>query len=263
METFEEFPVRFIIEFYINHGLLQITGRPTWRTIVGGSHSYVKKLTSSFQDRIRLKSPVEAVVRKEDEVEIRSQGQLETFDEVVFACHSDQALRLLSDADSQERSVLECFPYSNNTATLHTDTSILPSKQRAWASWNYHVCADNKARPTVTYNMNMLQNLQSTDVFCVTLNEERDIPPSKTLGSYNYSHPVFTTDRAHAQRQHSTFIRRRRTSFCGAYWGNGFHEDGVVSALSVCRKYGILPPWVTTSHGASELELSHQPLSAR
>lgn len=243
METFEKFPIRFIIEFYVNHGLLLITGRPTWRTIAGGSHKYIEKLTADFRDRILLNSPVLGVRRHSNHVEVRLQDQVEVFDEVIFACHSDQALKILDDADDQELELLQKFPYSRNVALLHTDESVLPKRRRAWASWNYHLRKERSNRPSVTYNMNILQHIESEKTFCVTLNEEDLIDESKVLGRYQYSHPVFTVERKFAQLRHSELIRHRRTSFCGAYWGNGFHEDGVNSALAVCRAYGILPRW--------------------
>lgn len=239
VETFGAFPIRFIIEFYANHGLLQVRDRPVWRTIEGGSHRYVEKLTAPFQDRIHLHCPVTSVRRAADGVLVESRRGTERYDEVVFACHSDQALRLLADADETERSLLGEFPYSRNRAVLHTDTSLLPRRRRAWASWNYHIPAAAADRPTVTYDMNLLQGLTSQHTFCVTLNEEQSIDPAKVLGAWNYSHPVFTTRRSAAQQRHSEVIRRHRTSFCGAYWGNGFHEDGVNSALRVCEAFGI------------------------
>lgn len=243
METFEQFPIRFIIEFYINHGLLLIKGRPTWRTIPGGAKTYVHQIIKPFQDNIRLNSPVIKVTRSEKSVQVSTNTQIEEFDEVVFACHSDQALRMLDDAEPIEKELLSKFPYSKNLAILHTDQSVLPQRRRAWASWNYRVRNDDKQRPTVTYYMNMLQHIPSQHAYCVTLNEEDHINPDTILGEYQYSHPVFTVERNAAQQRHREIIRHRRTSFCGAYWGNGFHEDGVNSALKVCQAYGILPPW--------------------
>jgi predicted NAD/FAD-binding protein len=166
----------------------------------------------------------------------------EIFDEVIFACHSDQALKLLSDSDLIENDLLSAFPYSTSSAVLHTDESVLPRSRRAWASWNYLIPLEPTRRPMVTYNMNILQNLKSRRIYSVTLNADDRIDPAKVLKKIVYSHPVFTTRRASVQKRHDEVIRRRRTSFCGAYWRNGFHEDGVVSALAVCRKFGI-PGW--------------------
>jgi predicted NAD/FAD-binding protein len=241
-DDFARFPIRFILEFYVNHGLLSLRDRPTWRVIRGGSKEYVSKLIKPFEDRIRLNCPVTAVRRLDIGVHVAHAGGTETFDEVVFACHSDQALRLLADADSTEREILSAFPYSENTAVLHTDQSVLPRRRRAWASWNYHISREESSRPTVTYNMNILQQIQSKHVFSVTLNEDERIDPSKVLSRFRYSHPLFTTNRSAVQKRHGEVIRHRQTSFCGAYWRNGFHEDGVVSALAVCRKFGV-PDW--------------------
>jgi predicted NAD/FAD-binding protein len=238
--TFAQFPVRFIIEFYTNHGLLQVRDRPVWRTIEGGSKQYVERLIAPFRSAIRLQHPVRSVFRTPERVMVMSSGvEAEPFDEVIFACHSDQALRILDDADPRERSVLSALPYGGNTAVLHTDVSVLPRRRRAWASWNYRLNRDPAHRPSVTYNMNILQHIRSPQTFCVTLNSDEGINPGTVLGTFQYSHPVFTTRRTWAQHQHSELIRRRRTSFCGAYWGNGFHEDGVNSAIAVCRGFGV------------------------
>lgn len=236
---FARFPIRFILEFYVNHGLLSLRNRPVWRVIQGGSQRYVERLVEPFRDRIRLNCPVHSVHRDEMDVSVQHTGGTETFDEVIFACHSDQALRLLGDADDLESEVLSEFPYSASTAVLHTDESVLPRRRRAWAAWNYHIPAMATGRPTVTYHMNILQRLQSHRSFLVTLNEEEAIDPDQELARFHYEHPLFTARRAEAQSRHDEVIRHRRTSFCGAYWRNGFHEDGVVSALAVCRKFGI------------------------
>ena len=254
VEAFSCFPIRFIVEFFANHGLLQIRDRPVWRVIEGGSREYVEKLTRPFHDRIRLNSPVTSVRRIDDGVCVESAGKAEIFDEVIFACHSDQAMRLLTTPDDTESSLLREFPYSRNRATLHTDTSLLPTRRRAWACWNYHIPESPTDRPTVTYLMNQLQHLQSRQTFCVTLNEEASVDPARVLGSYDYSHPIFTTRRAAAQRRHHEVIRRRGISFCGAYWGNGFHEDGVNSALAVCESFGIdRTNWQVARAGRSQV----------
>ena len=240
-ETFARFPIRFIIEFYAHHGLLQIRDRPQWRVITGGSRQYVERLTAPYRERIRLSTPVHAVHRNGAGVMVESSRGLEQFDQVVLACHSDTSLRLLRDADSVETDLLRAFPYGRNRVVLHTDDSVLPRRRRAWASWNYHIPPSSQARPTVTYWMNRLQGIESRHNFCVTLNEEQAINPAQVLGTYDYAHPVFTVERAAAQQRHREVIRRRGVSLCGAYWGNGFHEDGVRSALSVCGAMGIDP----------------------
>jgi len=235
-ETFENFPLRFIIEFFQNHGLLNLRDRPTWRTVCGGSRRYVQAIADKLTGRIRLGASVAAVRRFSDRVEVICQAAPpETFDHVIFACHADQALRMLADPTPIERDVLGAFPYERNTAVLHTDTALLPRRKRAWASWNYRIGPDPQAPATVTYCMNILQRLTSQHVFNVTLNGDDQINPQKVLGRFVYEHPVFTTRRAAAQARHGELINVRRSSFCGAYWRNGFHEDGVHSALVVCR----------------------------
>ena len=238
--SFEQFPIRFIIEFYQNHGLLQIRDRPVWQVVDGGSKQYVDKLTAPFRDRIQLNRPVQSVRRLAAGVAISfEERKSEEFDEVIFACHSDQALKLLEKPHERESSILKAFPYGANTAVLHTDETILPRHRRAWASWNYRLGAESAERPVVTYNMNILQHIRSRHTYCVTLNDENRIDPNRVLQTFRYSHPIFTTERAAAQRRHTELIRQHRTSFCGAYWGNGFHEDGVNSAIAVCRAYGV------------------------
>jgi len=255
-ETFGKFPVRFIVEFYRNHGLLSIRDRPQWRVISGGSKRYVEKLIAPFEDRIRLNTPVESIDREETGVTICATGsEDERFDHAIFACHSDQALRILGDtATLTEQNVLHEFPYQKNSAVLHWDDSVLPQRRRAWASWNYHIDGSppdgqqesdgaSGQSATVTYNMNMLGRLTAQRTYCVTLNRDAAIDPAKVIGKYEYHHPVYTTERRFAQQKHSALINHNRTSFCGAYWGNGFHEDGINSALAVCRQLGVEPPW--------------------
>lgn len=237
--TFEQFPVRFIVEFYRNHGLLSVRNRPTWRVIEGGSRTYVEAMLRHFGDRVVCNAPVSRVVRGESGVTVfREHAEPRQFDHVVFACHSDQALAMLDDASPIERDVLSAFPYGRNEAVLHTDCRVLPRRRRAWASWNYHLPQQNAAsteRPaSVTYCMNILQHIRSRHVFNVSLNSHEPIDPSRVLGRFLYHHPIFTSRRAAAQRRHAELIHTNRSSFCGAYWGNGFHEDGVVSALRVC-----------------------------
>ena len=234
--VFAEFPIRFIAEFYKNHGLLNVGDRPTWRVIKGGSQTYVRALIRGFEDRIRLNSPVLKVQRTKQSVQVSTAESNEQFDHVIVACHSDQALRIIgSDSTKVEQEVLSEFPYSRNTAVLHTDTKMLPKRRLAWASWNYRIKQEDRALAGVTYNMSLLQQIESPHTFCVTLNGDEEIDPTKILQRYVYHHPVFTLNRAAAQARHSELLNSNRTSFCGAYWGNGFHEDGVVSALAVVR----------------------------
>jgi predicted NAD/FAD-binding protein len=236
--TFLAFPMRFVMDFFANHGMLQVHGRPAWRVVRGGSARYVEALTRPFLERIRLSTPVRSIRRSSDAVQVTTPAGTETFDEVVVAAHSDQALGMLADADPEERDLLGAFPYQANEAVLHSDARLLPATRRAWAAWNYRVPAAEGADVRVTYNMNILQSLESRSPWCVSLNAADSIDPSLIIARFLYHHPVFTTRRDDAQRRHPEFMRRRRTSFCGAYWGSGFHEDGVNSALAVGRAYG-------------------------
>ena len=235
-DQFAEFPIRFIAKFFDNHGLLSIRNRPQWYVISGGSREYLKKFTEPFRDRIQLNSPVTQVRRQEDGVEVTVRDQSpQSFDHIIFACHSDQALRMLDEPTALETEVLSCFPYEKNSAVLHTDESLLPKKKTAWAAWNYHVRKDQPRASTVTYNMNILQGIESRRTFCVTLNEDDLIDSDQILGQYNYAHPLFTLERESAQNRHRDLIDLDGISYCGAYWGNGFHEDGVNSALAVTQ----------------------------
>ena len=235
--AFAQFPIQFIVEFYQNHGLINLVNRPIWRVVQGGSKTYVSAITKSFQDRIRLRTPIVQVRREHDQVTLKTRcGETESFDHVIFACHSDQALRILgNDATATERELLTAFPYGKNIAVLHTDATQLPKSRRAWASWNYRVRGDGDAGldipSSVTYNMNILQGLKSKHTFCVTLNDIERIDPKSIIKTIEYHHPIFTSRRAVAQARHHELLNVNRTSYCGAYWRNGFHEDGVVSAL--------------------------------
>ena len=249
MGTFADFPIRFIVEFYKNHGLLSVRDRPTWRVVQGGSRSYVVKLIERFRERIHLSCPIERISRTPAGVMVQPRQQpAQQFDHVVLACHSDQALRMLADPTPAEQEILSAFPYGQNVAVLHTDLRVLPHRRRAWASWNYRVDGNpanaSSRSATVTYCMNILQQIQSRHVFNVTLNSDEQIDPAKVLGRFEYSHPIFTIRRAAAQARHCELIGTNRTSYCGAYWGNGFHEDGVVSALRVCD--ALVPREATT-----------------
>jgi predicted NAD/FAD-binding protein len=236
------FPARPFVRFFHNHGLLNIRNRPQWRVIRGGSRAYVDRLTAPFRDRIRLNCRVTALRRRRSHVEVSTEfGATENFDHVFLATHSDQALAMLCDPSDLERQVLGAIPYQNNDVVLHTDTSLLPGTRRAWAAWNYLRRSGDEGRVSVTYNMNILQGLQSRDTFCVTLNDTDNIRPDKILRHLQYQHPLFTADGVAAQERHRELNGDRRTWYCGAYWRSGFHEDGVVSALNALhdfREYG-------------------------
>ncbi|MEZ5473670.1 MAG: FAD-dependent oxidoreductase [Steroidobacteraceae bacterium] len=226
------FPVRFFVDFFERHGFLNINNRPVWQAIQGGSREYVNKLCAPFRSAIRLSTPVAGIRRDTDAVRVRTvRGEVQSFDYIVLACHSDQALALLDDPASVETEILSAFPYQANEATLHTDTRMLPRNPRARAAWNYHSLGRFAERVALTYDMNTLQSLTASDVFMVTLNRSADIEPQKVIASFNYHHPVYLPAGVAAQRRRLEISGVRRTFYCGAYWRYGFHEDGVVSAL--------------------------------
>jgi predicted NAD/FAD-binding protein len=236
---FDRFPARYFAQFFKNHGFLNVSEQPQWLTIKGGSRQYIRPITERFRDRIRLNSPVLSVRRMADGVEVNAAGgRPETFDKVVIAAHSNQALRLLADASDAERAILGAIPYQENHATLHTDSSILPKKRAAWASWNYHIPKQALGRVAVTYNMNMLQNLDAPVTFCVSLNLQAAIDREQVIKQMIYHHPVYNPDSLAARGRLQEINGVNHTYFAGAYWGYGFHEDGVNSALDVCRHFG-------------------------
>jgi uncharacterized protein len=233
------FPARFLAEFFDNHGMLGLRGRPHWRTVSGGSESYVRALVEPWRHRLRLDTPVQAIERREDSVVVKPHGgEPECFDEVVIATHSDQALGLLVDATRREREILGAMPYQPNEAVLHSDASMLPRRRRAWASWNYHLLEQPGGSAAVTYHMNRLQSLKADRELCVTLNRTAAIDPAKAIRTIPYAHPLYTAEGVRAQARRAEICGRNRTHYCGAYWGWGFHEDGVVSALAVAERFG-------------------------
>jgi uncharacterized protein len=236
------FPARFLVEFFSNHGFLSVNGRPTWRVIRGGSRQYIKALTAPYASRIRLNTPVASIARRATggaaRVHLRlKDGTVEQFDRVFLACHSDQALRLLSDPSQAELQVLGAIPYQENEALLHTDTRLMPRRRLAWAAWNYHLPREPLARVTVTYNMNILQSLPSREQFLLTLNRSEAVDPAQVIGRYVYHHPVYSAAAVAAQKRHAEINGVRSTYYCGAYWGYGFHEDGVNSALKSLQDF--------------------------
>lgn len=228
-----DFPARFILRFFQNHGFLEVDDRPQWYVISGGSFRYIDALTKNFSKNIKLETAVRRITRLTNKVLIETALRTEEFDHVILATHSDQALKLLSDPSRAERDILGAIPYTKNPTYLHTDLSFLPKTKRAWASWNYSLAKDVSVGPTVTYNMNILQGLESKTEYNVTLNPHRAIAKDKILKSLHYAHPLFTTQGVRAQSEWSTISGVNHTHYCGAYWLNGFHEDGVVSALRV------------------------------
>ena len=237
-EVMGTMPAEFFIRFFQNHGMLSVNDRPVWRVIKGGSNRYVEKLVAGHRDRIRLNAPVEYIRRLPGHVEVKVTGQeIEQFDQVFMACHGDQALRLLADPTMTEEQVLGQFHYQPNEAILHTDESLMPKRRRAWAAWNYHIPAYSQDRVAVSYNMNILQGIKAPVTFCVTLNHELAIRSDKIIKRIQYSHPVFTPQSIEAQKRHGEINGAYRTYYCGAYWRNGFHEDGVVSALAALEHF--------------------------
>lgn len=236
----EQFPVRFFLQFFNNHGMLSVDDRPTWRVLTGGSVSYVRRMMDKLDGCIRLNAPVSGIERYEDRVEVESGGQVESFDQVIIACHSDQALAMLRDPSGAERDVLGAIGYQENDVVLHTDSRLLPKNRKAWAAWNYFIPEHSTEPVSVTYNMNILQNFhEAPETFCVTLNRSQAIDPDKIIERYSYAHPVFTMDAVHAQQRYDEIGNTNRTHYCGAYWFNGFHEDGVRSALRVTEAFGV------------------------
>lgn len=224
------FPARFFVEFFDKHGFLNVNNRPVWRTVRGGSREYVRKLTAPFLGRIVLNTPVTGVTRDALGVTIRTRGgNVNRYDYVVFACHSDEAARLLLDPSPQEQEILGAFAYQENDVVLHTDRRLLPRNPRARAAWNYHAPLNPQERVSVTYDMNVLQRLNAQETFLVTLNQQHRIDPRRILGEYAYAHPVYTPQAVQAQARRAEISGTNRTAYCGAYWRYGFHEDGVVS----------------------------------
>ncbi len=240
-KTFTRIPAATFVRFFERHGLLRLRDQPSWRTITGGSQTYVQAILRPLQaeGRVRLSTPIEKIRRAAGGVELVGPGGVESFDHVVVATHSDQALRLLSDPDRLESETLGAIRYQPNRATLHTDVRLLPRNRRAWASWNYHRLHADTDQATLTYHLNPLQGIASTTPVLVTLNQDDAIDPDLVLARMDYAHPVLDAGTINAQGRHHEINGVRRTSYCGAYWGNGFHEDGVRSAVETCRALGV------------------------
>ncbi|MDF0732389.1 FAD-dependent oxidoreductase [Pseudomonas entomophila] len=235
------FPLQFFVRFFANHGLLSVSHRPQWRVIEGGSRSYLAPLCRPFAERIRTRCPVSRVERDDGGVTLTSPAGRERFDRVVFACHSDQALALLDAPSLAEREVLGAIGYASNEVVLHTDTRLLPRRPKAWASWNYRLGGAADAAAALTYDMNILQGLQAPVTFCVSLNQGSAVDPAKVLARFDYAHPQYSLAAVAAQARQGELQGQRHSYFCGAYWANGFHEDGVVSALRVAELFGERP----------------------
>ena len=230
-----QFPARYLVRFMANHQMLQVSGRAPWRVVTGGSARYVDAMRARWRVDERTGCAVHAVRRRSDGISIDSACGRERFDQVVLACHSDEALALLRDADSVERDVLQAIRYQPNDVVLHTDERLLPRRRRAWAAWNAHVPRDPADACTVSYCMNLLQGIDVATPLVVTLNRAEAIRPERVLKVMRYSHPVHDHRMVRAQARRPEIQGRRSTWFAGAYWGWGFHEDGIRSAHEVVR----------------------------
>jgi predicted NAD/FAD-binding protein len=263
-EQMWSFPASFMAEFFENHGMYSLRDRPAWRTISGGSRSYVEAISAPWRDRVRLRAPVRRIERHPGGVRIEADGcESEDFDEVVVATHSDQALAMLADPSRAEREILGAIPYQPNEAVLHTDPSLMPRRRAAWSSWNFLLAEGPPRGSTVTYWMNNLQRLRGECDYFVTLNRGEEIDPEKAIRRFHYDHPMYTAAGVAAQARHAEVSGVGRTHYCGAYWGWGFHEDGVLSALRACER--ILPgstPAIPATPDVSELSGSYAPLSS-
>ncbi|UJW75542.1 NAD(P)/FAD-dependent oxidoreductase [Rhizobium sp. SL42] len=259
------YPLHAFIRFFDNHGLLSLTDRPRWRTVNGGSREYVKRILADFSGELRLSTPVAQVRRGRAGVEITDvSGHRDQFDDVVMATHANQSLDLLEDADSSERRVLEAFQYTPNLAVLHSDARLMPRRKSVWSSWNYIADGRDAASeaPCVTYWMNKLQSLDAAHPLFVTLNPCREVDPAKIVRTFNYEHPLFDTAAIRAQRQLWQVQGRRNTWFCGAYFGSGFHEDGLQAGLAVAEALGgIRRPWIVANE-SGRIVISHNRLEA-
>jgi predicted NAD/FAD-binding protein len=238
LEQMSRFQFKFFVQFFNNHGLLNISDRPQWYVIPNGSRSYFAPLCEPFKDNIVVDAGIKSITRDNGQVQVHFEDSTtQTFDDVVIACHSDQALSLLTDATKTETNILSAMTYSDNSVILHTDINLLPKRKKAWASWNYQLTDDRVKPASVTYNMNILQGLDARHTFCVTLNQKESIDPSKILREFTYQHPLFTMDLIKSQQQRDQICGKQQTHFAGAYWYNGFHEDGVRSAVDVAARF--------------------------
>ena len=236
-EDARDFPARLLVRFFDQHGFLQRGAGWQWLTVQGGSREYIRAWQAAFKGDIRLDCPVERVCRGVGTTLVKPRGAAaEQFDHVIIACHADQALTMVASPTETERELLGAFPFQHNEVVLHTDERLMPRRRRAWSSWNYHLDDEQAGGPSVTYWMNRLQRLEGPAQYFVTLNRTAAIRPDCILRRFDYAHPRFTPAATLAQARHAELIDHHAVSYCGAYWRNGFHEDGVVSALRVCER---------------------------
>jgi uncharacterized protein len=251
-----EFPAKYLVQFLANHEMLQVSGRAPWRVVQGGSSTYIQALTARWNVTSRLGCPVMGIERSSNHVTVDSLAGRERYDQVVLACHSDQALELLSTPTRAERDILGAIGYQPNHVILHTDASVMPQRPRAWAAWNALIPTEPGTPCTVSYWMNLLQGIDSAEPLIVTLNPTRRIDPAKVLRSLRYSHPVYTQASVAARARKAEIQGGWRTWFAGAYWGWGFHEDGMRSAVEVAAALEV--PWPARAPSSAPLPESHE-----
>ena len=240
IKTMMEFPAKFFIQFFNNHGMLNINDRPQWLTISGGSINYVNKMIEPFRKKIKINQNIKYVERKKDHIAIHHKDRIEKFDWVFFACHSDEALKLIKSPSFHEKNILKAIPYTDNEVILHYDDHFMPKRKLAWAAWNYHIDDNSNSPASLTYNMNILQNLKTEVPLLVTLNPLQKINKKKIIKTLSYAHPQYSLRSIEAQSKYHLISGVNRTSFAGAYWGNGFHEDGVKSALDAIQQFNAV-----------------------
>ena len=240
IKTMMQFPAKFFIQFFNNHGMLNINDRPQWLTISGGSINYVDKMIKPFRKKIKLNQNIKYVERKKDHIAIHHKDRVEKFDWVFFACHSDEALKLIKSPSFHEKNILKAIPYTDNEVILHYDDHFMPKRKLAWAAWNYHIDDNANSPASLTYNMNILQNLKTEVPLLVTLNPLQKINKKKIIKTLSYAHPQYSLRSIDAQSKYHLISGVNRTSFAGAYWGNGFHEDGVKSALDAIQQFNAV-----------------------
>ncbi len=238
-ERLMRFPARFFLRFFDNHGMLDLRRRPEWRTVVGGSRTYIDAMRGVIGPSVRTSRPVRSISRDPRGVLVRTAAAEDRFDHVILAAHADESLKLLADATPAEREILAELPYQPNDVILHTDATLLPRRKRCWAAWNYLASPDPSRPAIVTYNMTILQGLETRTPLCVTLNAAERIDPARVIRRLSYAHPLYTLAGDAARARWNQISGANNTHFCGAYWGNGFHEDGVNSALRVCERLGV------------------------
>ena len=240
IKTMMQFPAKFFIQFFNNHGMLNINDRPQWLTISGGSINYVNKMIEPSRKKIKINQNIKYVERKKDHIAIHHKDRVEKFDWVFFACHSDEALKLIKSPSFHEKNILKAIPYTDNEVILHYDDHFMPKRKLAWAAWNYHIDDNANSPASLTYNMNILQNLKTEVPLLVTLNPLQKINKKKIIKTLSYAHPQYSLRSIEAQSKYHLISGVNRTSFAGAYWGNGFHEDGVKSALDAIQQFNAV-----------------------